>query len=285
MNETYEKRGYLLEAFRLFHLKDSLGTTVNFHYHEFHKLLILHAGSGGYVVDGKRYHLEPGDVVLIGAQCVHRPEFPKGTLYERSIYYIDPDFIAKYDTEDCNLTEMFFQDNHVFRGSLADSAHLQKLNQTLEQELDEKSFGHQIISQNLLLQLLIEIGRIQARDSSTSPLPEVPQNGRIQAILSYVDSHLTDNLEIDTIADAFYVSRYHLMRSFKEQVGEGLHSYISRKRLLFARELISQGATVTDACFQCGFKTYSSFSRAYSKVFGCTPTGRRETVAVEEIDE
>lgn len=285
MNEPYEKRGYLMEEFRLFHLKDSLGTTVNFHYHEFHKLLILHAGSGGYVIDGKRYHLEPGDVVLIGAQCVHRPEFTKGTLYERSIYYIDPDFIAKYDTTDCNLTDMFFQENHVFRGKLSDSTHLQEISYQLEHEMEEKAYGHQIISRNLLLQLLVEIGRIQTRDNSTSPLPEMPQNGRIQSILTYIDQHLTENLEIDTIAEAFYISRYHLMRSFKEQVGEGLHSYINRKRLLYARELISQGATVTDACFQCGFKTYSSFSRAYGKLFGCTPTGRRETVAVEEIDE
>ena len=66
MENGYEKRGYLLDAFRLFHLKDSNGTKVNYHYHEFYKLLFLRSGSGGYSVEGQRYTLEAGDVVLIG---------------------------------------------------------------------------------------------------------------------------------------------------------------------------------------------------------------------------
>ena len=48
----YEKRGYLLEKFRLFHLSSLGGTKVDFHYHEFCKLLLLVSGRGGYVVDG-----------------------------------------------------------------------------------------------------------------------------------------------------------------------------------------------------------------------------------------
>lgn len=34
MDENYEKRGYLLEDFRLFHLKDDRGTKVDYHYHD-----------------------------------------------------------------------------------------------------------------------------------------------------------------------------------------------------------------------------------------------------------
>ena len=45
MEDSYEKRGYLLEDFRLFHLKDDRGTDVGYHYHEFHKLVFLLSGS------------------------------------------------------------------------------------------------------------------------------------------------------------------------------------------------------------------------------------------------
>ena len=61
------KRGYLLEDFRLFHLRGAQGVKAEYHYHEFCKLLLLVSGRGGYVVDGQRYLLQPGDVVLIGA--------------------------------------------------------------------------------------------------------------------------------------------------------------------------------------------------------------------------
>ena len=45
MDENYEKRGYLLEDFRLFHLKDDRGTKVDYHYHEFCKIVLLLSGS------------------------------------------------------------------------------------------------------------------------------------------------------------------------------------------------------------------------------------------------
>ena len=64
----YEKRGYLLENFRLFHLRSEQHAAVDFHYHEFCKLLLLVSGRGSYVVDGQRYLLQPGDGVLIGSR-------------------------------------------------------------------------------------------------------------------------------------------------------------------------------------------------------------------------
>ena len=54
MDENYEKRGYLLEDFRLFHLKDDRGTKVDYHYHEFCKIVLLLSGSGSYTVEGRR---------------------------------------------------------------------------------------------------------------------------------------------------------------------------------------------------------------------------------------
>jgi len=56
----YEKKGYLQEEFRLFHLKDTAGMRPEPHYHAFCKLLLLKSGSGGYTVEGQRYALEAG---------------------------------------------------------------------------------------------------------------------------------------------------------------------------------------------------------------------------------
>ena len=55
MNGEYQKRGYLLEAFRLFHMRDIPKEKVDYHYHEFYKLLIVLSGTGGYWIDGERY--------------------------------------------------------------------------------------------------------------------------------------------------------------------------------------------------------------------------------------
>ena len=112
----YEKRGYLLENFRLFHLNTETQTKVDFHYHEFCKLLLLVSGRGGYVVDGQRYLLQPGDVVLVDSRSVHRPELESENPYERIIIYISPELLQKMSTADCDLLDIFQMDaGHVLR--------------------------------------------------------------------------------------------------------------------------------------------------------------------------
>ena len=75
---------------------------------------------------------------------------------------------------------------------------------------------------------------------------------------------------LDELAERFYFSRFHMMRRFKEETGSTIHTYVSERRLLMAREMISKGITTTEACFQSGFQSYAAFARAYSKFFGTT---------------
>ena len=55
IGETASKRGYLNEDFRLFHLKDSRAQKVDYHYHEFDKLILLLGGKAAYLVEGVTY--------------------------------------------------------------------------------------------------------------------------------------------------------------------------------------------------------------------------------------
>ena len=103
----YEKRGYLLENFRLFHLHTPQGAKVDYHYHDFYKILFFRSGAGDYIVEGQRYRLQPGDIVLVGSRCVHRPEIEEGQPYERVILYIDPGYLQSSSTEACQLAEIF----------------------------------------------------------------------------------------------------------------------------------------------------------------------------------
>ena len=283
MEKGYEKRGYLLDDFRLFHLKDKSGTTVNSHYHEFCKLLLLRSGSGGYTVDGKRYTLEAGDVVLIGSHCVHRPEFETGVLYERVIIYISPQFLQQQSTPDCPLQD-------IFNGEQGHVLHLRKpesiwaLSDALEEELSQNRYGRVILSNGLLLRLLIEIARTIRNPETTFAKPITPTDSRILSILRYIDAHLTEDINIDTLSEAFYISKFHMMRLFRQETGQSIHGYLQERRLIHAKDLIRQGVSATESCFQSGFRSYSSFTRAYAKHFGTTPTGRKGTPADETYD-
>ena len=285
MSEKYAKKGYLLEDFRLFHLKDKGETKVDYHYHEFYKLLFFVSGKGGYFVEGKRYSLTPGDIILIGKQCVHRPEFEPGVPCERIILYISPEFLLRESSSTCQLADCFSKEyDHVLRPNEKIRKALFSIVLNIEQELSSNKYGREIVGTGMLLRLLVEIARSIFHKEVQKPAPMLPKSKRMLDIMRYLDAHLTEELSIDILAEEFFISKFHMMRLFKQETGRSIHDYLQERRLLFARDLIRQGVSATDSCFQSGFRSYSSFTRAYAKHFGTTPTGRKGAPAAETYE-
>ena len=271
----YEKRGYLLENFRLFHLNSPGGTSIEYHYHEFCKLLLLVNGRGGYVVDGQRYLLQPGDVILIGSRSAHRPELEADSTYERIIIYISPEFLQQSSTPGCDLLELFAgKKGHVLRLRENERKKVFSLASALEKDLSGAEFGREILSNGALLRLLVEIGRQQRQEGALNPHPVTPDDPRVVEWIQYLDRHLQEDLDMDALADHFFISKFHMMRLFRQETGFTIHTYLLQRRLLAARQMMEKGMRATEACYRCGFRSYSSFTRAYNKHFGTTPTGR-----------
>ena len=278
----YQKTGYLLEDYRLFHLRSDSGIRPDYHYHEFNKILLLVSGSGSYVVDGQRYSIRSGDAVLIGSGCVHRPEFEVGVAYERIILYISPEFLQRQSTPECDLRACFNgQHGYVLRADEAQQKVIFQLAAALEKELSGNDYGREILSNSLLLRLLVQIIRNLRKNREHTGLME-PKNDRVLKLIRYMDAHLAEDISIDALAEHVYLSKYHMMRLFRKETGITVHDYLTQRRLLLARDHIRAGLSATDACYRSGWRSYSSFTRAYAKQFGTTPTGRRDTSARQE---
>ena len=283
-NELYAKKGYLLEDFRLFHLSGTQGVQAEYHYHEFCKLLLLVSGSGGYCADGQRYGLQSGDVVLLANRCVHRPEFAPDQPYERIILYISPDFLRRNSTADCDLTACFSPaQGHVLRPEGALRQRLHNLALAMERELSGRDYGREILAGGILLRMLVEIGRALQHSQAQRPEPIHPTDERIRGLLAYVDRHIGEELTVDRLAARCYLSKYHMMRLFRAETGQSVTGYITLRRLNLARELIGKGMSATESCFAVGFGSYSSFTRAYHRHFGTTPTGRNMNAREEDF--
>ena len=281
----YAKRGYLLENFRLFHLRSESGEKVDYHYHEFCKLLFLVSGQGSYFVDGKRYLLSAGDVVLIGSRSVHKPELAEGSTYERIIIYVSPEDLQQMSAPDCDLLSLFSGSHgHVLRMKEQRRKAVFALAAKLEQDLKDEAFGRTILSQAQLLRLLVELGRSIEDSAANLPRPSVPENRRVLEIMEYLDGNLSEEIDMDALAERFFISKYYMMRLFQRETGTTIYSYLTQKRLLKARELMNSGMRATESCYACGFHSYSSFTRAYGKYFGTTPTGRTDAHLVRAED-
>ena len=275
--EQYIKKGYLNSEFRLFHLTDQETREVKYHYHDFDKITIFIKGHVIYTIEGKSYELSPYDIVLVRHNDIHRLVVDNSQIYERIIVYISPNFMNAYKTDSYDLSYCFQkaeeEHSNVLRiPSLKNSSLFQSITR-LEKSFSDDGYASDLYRQVLFLEFMIHLNRA-ARKNRLEFIDTDNCNTKILDILQYINENLNHDLNIDILSDHFYISKYYMMRLFKQETGYTLGHYISQKRLLLAKELILTGVSGTQACFDCGFKDYSTFSRAYKKFFHESP---RET--------
>lgn len=205
---------------------------------------------------------------------VHRPIVRDDCVYERIIIYISPDFINSYKEKDYDLSYCFsqaqLQKSSVLRINALRKSKLYQVSHELEASFNDTDYANELYRNILFLEFMIQLNRA-AIHHSINYIETDDSNKKILAILAYLNEHLSNDISIDILSERFFTSKYYLMHSFKEVTGYTIGNYLSTKRLLLARELISSGMSITQACFECGFKNYSTFSRAYKKSFGVSP--------------
>ncbi len=277
MEEAREwvKSGYLTEKFRLFHLKDSEYREYIYHYHDFYKLIWFISGEVEYHIEGKSYHLEPYDILLVNRGEIHRPFVDFGAVYERYVFYISDDFLTEHSEEGSEL-DLCFQmarkeQGNVIRLPATESGMLFETVKLLDSAEKNHAYGKEMYSRILFLKFLIELNRCCIGS------PEVfhktaRYDKKVVEMLHYINENLAGDLTIQSLSARFYLSKYHMMRKFKEETGYSMHQYILEKRILAARNLILSGTSAMSASLECGFKDYSTFSRAYKKLTGRTPS-------------
>lgn len=269
--EQYEKKGYLNSEFKLFHLTDQESHEIEYHYHDFDKITIFIKGTVNYMVEGKSYELKPYDIVLVKHNDIHRLSVDASTVYERIIVYISPGFMNAYKTDSYDLSFCFQravkEHSNVLRIPSLEKSSLFKAILRLEKSFLDDGYAAELYRQVLFLEFMIHLNRAAAKNHLEF-IDTDNCNAKIVQILQYINEHLDGNLAIDALARHFYISKYHMMRQFKQETGYTIGNYITQKRLLLAKELILSGVPGTQACFDCGYHDYSAFSRAYRGLFG-----------------
>jgi mannose-6-phosphate isomerase-like protein (cupin superfamily) len=234
---TYEKKGYLHEPFRLFHLDTALTEDTSFHYHEFHKIVLFLSGKGNYLVGGRSYALRPNDVILVERGAIHKAEISQDRRYERIILYIAPEFLFSQSSEQTDLEYCFHtaaqNKSYVIRPDIDLRDAMMRTISALEDASASPEFGQDLLAKSLLIQLLIELGRGMESERYRYAAAE-NSSEKTAEILEYLQDHLTEDISIDHLAEVFYLSKYHMMRMFRSRTGFTIHGYLTDKRLHFA---------------------------------------------------
>lgn len=130
----------------------------------------------------------------------------------------------------------------------------------------------QIESRGIIFQLLSEFMRHSIKKVKDK------KDKRIEKTLSYIHSHIYENISLDELADSTCLSKDHFIRLFKQETGTTPLQYINQKKIEKAQLiLVTDNMPVKNIAFTLGFDDYSYFNRLFKKLTGTTPQEYRHS--------
>ena len=82
---------------------------------------------------------------------------------------------------------------------------------------------------------------------------------------------MTEHITLDILADKLSLNKFYLSHKFKEETDTTILQYLILARISKAKQLLSSGINVTEACYNTGFNDYSNFITTFKKITGYTP--------------
>jgi AraC family transcriptional regulator len=100
------------------------------------------------------------------------------------------------------------------------------------------------------------------------------------AVVRHIEEHLAEQVPLATLAQIARLSPYHFCRAFKRSFGVPPHRFHMRRRIERAKSLLANpAASVTSVGLAVGFCETSSFSAAFRKATGVTPSGFQRSIS------
>ncbi|RUS48846.1 helix-turn-helix transcriptional regulator [Cohnella sp. AR92] len=98
----------------------------------------------------------------------------------------------------------------------------------------------------------------------------------VESSLTHIESRLDQPLSVESVANAFNMSKFYFHRLFSAMMGCSLNQYILSRRLNASLSLIQEGRMpLTDIAYRLNFGTPSSFTRAFNRQYGVAPSSLR----------
>ena len=261
-------------TFEIFRYKDAYLKEVALHHHDFYEVYFFLSGNVQYNIESRSYLLTPGDVLLISPMELHQPMFgAEHREYERIVLWIDKRFLEGFNLQGRDLAACFDTavpgHTNLLRPEGVARQYLTFLLENLMEEVASEDPYSEMAALSLLAQVLVSLNRLAKQSAGEES--KSGQDTTVYSVLGYINEHYSENLTLDDLANKFFISKYHLSREFQRLVGTSVHRYIIQKRLVMAKQMLSEGKPSSEVYQHCGFGDYSNFFRAFKAEYQISP--------------
>lgn len=223
------------------------------HIHDCHEIYVKIAGDVSFFHGSDLFALENCDVILSRPGDVHHCVYHAPCIHDHWCLWFSGDALGQYVEE------------HGLFGAIRLNAvgkrELLAALTALEGENDP-------FAQTWRLMQLLTV--FQKHSEQAAPPTENYPN-KLRHILQRIDEQFTTIDSVEQLARDCFLSVPTVNRLFRQHVKLSPHKLIEAKRLSFAEQLLRRGHSVTEACYQAGFKDCSRFIRKFKEKFGVTP--------------
>lgn len=287
LQTTFSTRQYMLSKdFEIYYYDDAHFSGVKTHNHNYYEFYFFLQGDISMYIGGQPFSLKTGDVILIPPGVTHHTVNHNDSVpYRRFIFWISEEYFQQLRalSSDYEYIVSYAQKRkkYVYHNDIINFNNIQALLFRLLEEIHAERFGRASKIALGVNDLILHLNRMAYEQNVPG---QFKKNQRLyENLMIYIEAHLEDDLSLDHLAEAFYVSKYHIAHIFKENLGFSVHQYITKKRLAMCRDALLSDSNISKTFLLYGFKDYSSFYRAFKKEYGLSPKEYKELHSLKEM--
>lgn len=258
------------EAVRILHLSEDAAAvqckkysarSTSTHYHRFYEIELIVSGSGTHLLNGQAYPIRPGgmhllrptdfhELIVDGCMTVHLIQIPVSCLSEQLFQLLR--------LHRANLVAYLTEASFVSMDNLC---------ALLEEQADSDGAYQAHLMENLLSSIILYFLQ-HVESGHLSRLP----GGRMREILSYMQTHFSEDIDIAHIASQFYLNKNYLCSLFMKETGMTVLQYLRELRLEHAARLsMTTEMRSIEICEACGYQSVSNFLRDFKHKYHLSP--------------
>jgi len=233
------------------------------HFHEGYAIGISLKGLQTIILQRQTCIIPPSSIIFLNPREVHAHKAFEHIAWSHRMLYISPEYISWLQKS----SQIRVKGNLCFTVPLTVQPVFYKLFNTVHQKCIA-----QVKHPNLVKEFEYCMAVLFNHYSSGKPLHKAfTLEERIKEIQDYIEYHHQDNLNLERLSQKFHLSKYHLIRSFKEYKGVTPNEYLNILRIEKAKNYILQGNSLVSSALEAGFYDQSHFSHYFTRYTSFTP--------------
>lgn len=238
------------------------------HNHDYYVISVVDRGLQSFLCGGDKHVTPPDGLILLNPADAHtgEPMGEEGFAY-RAIYpTVEHMAAACYELTGRRDAMPYFQSPRADDPQLAHA--LRRLHSALQR--DAASSTETLECESRLLWLLVQLIE-RYGNQQVAALRPGREDRAIQQACDYMQAHYREGVSLSDLTTATNLSRYHLLRTFRDAIGMPPHAYQESLRIRHAQQLLAEAKPLAEVAYAVGYSSQAHFTQRFKQIIGVTP--------------